>query len=54
MVNRVASAFFAIKAANDANEKLEEDRVGYRLEVGAPVARPEDGIQTGLTFVATF
>jgi hypothetical protein len=54
IVNRVASAFFAIKAANDANEKLEEDRVGYRLEVGAPVARPEDGIQTGLTFVATF
>ncbi len=52
--NRVASAFFAIKATNDANEKLDENRVGYHLEIGAPVVRPGDGFQTGLTFVATF
>jgi hypothetical protein len=54
LVNRVASGFFAIKAANEANERLEAKGVGYRLEIGAPVARPSDGLQTGLTFVATF
>lgn len=54
MVNRVASAFFAIKAVNESNEALEGSRVGYHLEIGAPVVRPEDGPQTGLTFVATF
>ena len=54
VINRVASAFFAIKAANGANEKLEAKRVGYHLEVGAPVAHPDDGVQTGLTFVASF
>lgn len=53
-VNRVASAFFAIKATNDANERMEERRLGYRLEIGAPVVHPDEGLQTGLTFVATF
>ena len=53
-VNRAASAFFAIKATNDANERLEKDRIGYHLEFGAPVVHPGDGVQTGLTFVATF
>lgn len=53
-VNRVASGFFAIKAANEANEKLEAGRVGYRLEFGAPVVHASDGLQTGLSFVASF
>lgn len=53
-VNRVASAFFAIKATNDANDRMEERRLGYRLEIGAPVVHPDEGLQTGLTFVATF
>jgi hypothetical protein len=54
MVNRVASGFFAIKAANDANEKLDANRLGYHLEIGPPVVHPSDGPQTGFTFVATF
>jgi hypothetical protein len=54
VVNRVASAFFAIRATNTANERLEQSRVGYHLEFGAPVVHPGDGFQTGLTFVATF
>jgi hypothetical protein len=52
--NRAASAFFVIKATNDANRRLEGDRVGYRLEFGPPVAHPGDGFQTGLSIVATF
>jgi hypothetical protein len=52
--NRVASAFFVIKATNDANRALGEPRVGYRVEFGPPVYHPGDGAQTGVSFVATF
>ncbi len=54
MANRAASAFFAIKATNDANERLKENRIGYRLEFGAPVRHPGDAFQTGVSLVATF
>jgi hypothetical protein len=52
--NRAASAFFVIKATNDANQKIEGERVGYRVEFGPPVAHAGEGLQTGLSFVATF
>jgi hypothetical protein len=52
--NRVASAFFALKATNDANRALEERRVGYHLEFGAPVYHTGAGLQTGVSFVASF
>jgi hypothetical protein len=52
--NRVASAFFVIKSVNDANRPVEENRVGYHLEFGAPVVHPEDGLQSGVSFVASF
>jgi hypothetical protein len=52
--NRVASAFFALKATNDANRALEERRVGYRLEFGPPVPHPGAGPQTGVSLVGTF
>ncbi len=52
--NRVASAFFVIKATNDANESIQGNRVGYHLEFGAPVEHPEDGLQTGVSFIASF
>jgi hypothetical protein len=52
--NRAASAFFVIKATNDANRTLDADRIGYRVEFGPPVAHPGEGVQTGLSFVATF
>jgi len=54
VANRAASAFFVIKATNDANQRLEGDRVGYRVEFGPPVEHPGDGLQTGLSIVATF
>jgi len=54
VANRAASAFFVIKATNDANQRLEGDRVGYRVEFGPPVEHPGDGLQTGLSSVATF
>ncbi len=52
--NRAASAFFVIKATDDANRRLEGDRVGYRVEFGPPVVHPGEGPQTGFSFVATF
>ena len=52
--NRAASAFFVIKATNDANRRLDADRIGYRVEFGPPVAHPGEGVQTGFSFVATF
>jgi len=52
--NRVASAFFAIKATNDANSALEERRVGYRLEIGPPIPHPGTGPETGVSLVGTF
>ena len=52
--NRVASAFFALKATNEANRALEERRVGYHLEFGAPVYHSDAGLQTGVSFVASF
>lgn len=52
--NRVASAFFVIKATNDANESIQGNRVGYHLEFGAPVEHPQDGLQTGVSFIASF
>jgi hypothetical protein len=52
--NRAASAFFVIKATNDANRRLDADRIGYRVEFGPPVVHPGEGVQAGLSFVATF
>jgi hypothetical protein len=52
--NRVASAFFAMKAANDANRAIEERRVGYRLEFGPPNPHPGAGPETGVSVVGTF
>jgi hypothetical protein len=52
--NRVASAFFSLKATNDANRALEERRVGYHIEIGAPVYHADAGVQTGVSFVASF
>jgi hypothetical protein len=52
--NRVASAFFALKATNDANRALEERRIGYRLEFGPPVPHPGAGPQTGVSLIGTF
>ena len=54
VVNRVASAFFAVKATNDANRALAERKVGYRLEFGPPVHHPGSGPQTGISLIGTF
>jgi hypothetical protein len=52
--NRIAAAFFSIRATNRANEGLDDNKVGYGLEFGAPVDHPEDFFETGVSFVATF
>jgi hypothetical protein len=52
--NRVASAFFSLKATNDANRALAGRRVGYRLEIGAPVYHTDAGLQTGVSIVGSF
>ncbi len=51
LLNRAASSFFAIGAANKANRS---EALGYHLEVGAPWERPDAGFQTGLSIVKTF
>lgn len=51
LLNRAASSFFAIGAANRANQR---ESIGYRLEVGAPWERPDSGFRTGLSIVKTF
>jgi hypothetical protein len=52
--NRIAAAFFSIRATNKTNEGLGDNKVGYGLEFGAPVDHPGDFFETGVSFVATF
>ncbi|UCH85348.1 MAG: hypothetical protein JSW50_06575 [Candidatus Latescibacterota bacterium] len=51
VLNRLASGFFAIRSANVANRT---EAAGYRLEVGAPWVKPNEGFRTGLSVVKTF
>ncbi|UCG50620.1 MAG: hypothetical protein JSW58_10455 [Candidatus Latescibacterota bacterium] len=54
LLNRTASAFFAIGAAKDAGRDPGAGENSYRVEFGAPWQSASDGFQTGLSIVKTF
>jgi len=57
LFNRVASAFFAIRSAKQANKAGDAGQpvqTGYRIEIGAPWEPPSAGFRTGVSFVKSF
>jgi hypothetical protein len=57
LFNRIASSFFAIRSAKQANkagDAGQSTKAGYRIEIGAPWERPNAGFRTGVSVIKSF
>ena len=53
IANRVAAAFFTLKASRDLENTTAEQR-SYQIEIGAPSRHPGDEFQTGVSVIRRF